>query len=113
MTATFRVIVPVFLALAGCSTWNDQSLEEATAASIDDVLRAEMPLDEFRRIFPDATLLRGDDVSSYWVASVQVDCFRCKTADGFRRSRDTYARIVHFERNRLKTVEPLAREPKD
>ena len=109
MKSTAYILV-LLLSLAGCSTWNGERLEQATVAAIDDRLRTGMPVDEFRREFPDAALISDDDTSSDWLVSTQKICFVCTSADGFKRSRDIYARIVHFEQDRLKTVKPLPQE---
>ena len=103
-------LAPLFLTLTGCSAWHGERLEQATVAAIDDRLRPGMALDEFRREFPDATLIGGGDESKDWLISFNRTCFVCTTADGFRRSRDTYSRIAHFEQGRLKAVNPLPRE---
>ncbi len=105
--ATSIALVPLLLMLAGCGAWHEERLEQATVAAIDDKLTTGMPFEEFRRKFPEATLIRGDDASGDWLVATQRICFICTSPDGFKRSSDTYARIVHFEQNRLKTVNPL------
>ena len=103
-------LVLLLLSAAGCGTWNAEKLEQATVASIDDGLRSGMPFDEFRREFPDAMLIRGNETSGDWLVATHKVCFVCTSADGFRRSLDTYTRIVRFEQDKLTAVNPLPQE---
>ena len=108
MLRDWSIMFPLLL-LAGCSAWNAERLEQATVTAIDDQLSLEMPLDEFRRSFPDAIQIDVSGLSSSWLVYTQKACFMCTTGDGFRRSQETYARVVHFERDRLKSVNPVSR----
>ena len=100
----------LMLTLAGCSAWTDARVEQATVASIDNGLTSGMALADFRRQFPDATRVGGDEVSGDWLVSAQQVCFVCSSAAGFSRSRDIYARIVHFEQGVLTSIKPLPQE---
>ena len=104
-----RKILPLIAALvfvAGCGAWKAEKLEATTAGHIDSRLSSNMALDDFRNAFPDAERISGDDQNGAWFVSVQDICFWCRTREGFERSRDVYARVVHFEDGELARIEP-------
>lgn len=103
-TATFVAVVSMVL-LAGCGAWKPEKLEATTAEAIDSRLAAQMALADFQSEFPDAVLVDGSEADGAWFVHVQEICFWCRSAHGFQRSEDVYARVVHFEGGRLARIE--------
>lgn len=103
-TVTLLAVASMAL-LAACGAWKPEKLEATTAEAIDSRLPAQMALVDFRSEFPDAVLVDGSEADGTWLVHVQQICFRCRTAHGFRRSEDVYARVVHFEGGRLARIE--------
>lgn len=96
------------VALSACSTWDSRKLEASTVDMLDKRLRSQMSLTAFRDEFPDAVLVDGDDGDGSWFVHVRNVCFWCRTAGGFQRSEDVYARIVRFEGGRLAGIDAVS-----
>jgi len=94
-----------------CSTWGPERLEATTAQAIDSRLPAQMPFADFKSDFPNAMLVDGDESTGAWLVYAQQTCFGCRTAEGFQRSEDVYARVVHFENGRLVRIEATSAAP--
>lgn len=99
------VALTVFIAinLGGCGRWSVERYDAETAERIDQKLPIGMGLGEFQQAFPDAQKM-GDGA---WLVAVNDVCFFCYSGRGFVRSEQVFARVVRFEGDRLKEVEPL------
>ena len=101
------VVILAFLSiLASCGVWKPERLEASTEAAIDQRLTIGMSVDAFRREFNNAVLVDGDATTGAWFVYVEQVCFWCRTPNGFQRSRDVYARVVHFDDGALARIEP-------
>lgn len=87
--------------LGACGAWKPEKLETTTAHAIDERLASGMAVAEFQGVFPQAVLVDGDETNGRWFVHVERVCFWCRTAAGFQRSEDIYARIVRFEDGQL------------
>lgn len=101
------LLLAVAALLGACGSWKPEKVEAATAHAIDDRLSSEMTVAAFQREFPQAALVDGNETDGSWFLHVQQVCFWCRTAEGFQRSEDVYARIVRFEGGRLAGIDAV------
>lgn len=98
----------VTVMLGACGAWKPTRLDASTAHAIDDRLSSAMTVAAFQGQFPDAVLVDGDEINGRWFVHVRRACFWCRTAQGFQRSEDVYARIVRFEDGRLAGIDAVS-----
>ena len=101
------LVVAVTALLGACGSWKPEKLEATTAQAIDDRLSSAMTVAAFQGEFPQAVLVDGNETDGSWFLHVQQVCFWCRTAEGFQRSEDVYARIVRFEGGRLAGIDAV------
>lgn len=103
-------LIAMFLApaLSGCSVWEGARYEAETTERIDSRLAEGMTLGEFESLFPDARITSDDGSRRVYLVGERSVCFICTTRTGFRRSRDVFARAVHFESGRLVAIDPVS-----
>lgn len=109
--ATRPVLLLVLAAtalLGGCGSWKPEKLEATTAQAIDDRLSSAMTVAAFQGEFPNAVLVEGDETNGKWFVHAQEVCFWCRTAGGFGRSEDVYARIARFKDGRLAGIDAVS-----
>lgn len=105
---TLTLLMVAVTALVGaCGAWKPAKLDATTAGAIDERLPSGLAVATFRQDFPQAVLVEGNKTSGRWFVHVQQVCFWCRTAAGFQRSEDVYARIVRFEDGRLAGIDPV------
>jgi len=110
-TILFFAAIGQIVLLGACGSWSPEKLEGATALAIDGRLPEQMPIADFRAEFPQAVRVDGDEMNGSWLVLARQVCFWCRTAWGFQRSEDVYARVVRFENGRLATIEAARLNP--
>lgn len=104
-----RIAVTLLLtaSLAACGAWKPERYEADVAERIDSRLSVGMSVDEFLGVFPDAT--RVEESGPVYFVAFRETCFWCRDREAFRTSRNTWARVVRFEDDRLAAIEAARR----
>lgn len=102
------LVIPVLLAVTGCSHWSADAYNGQAATYIDSQLTSGMSMAEVRRSFPNAMALEPVAGTTRYLVYVEAPCFQCASASGFKRSSEIYARVLIFREDQLVVIESVS-----